>query len=121
MGSHSCGKEAPHESGTRLRCGGDVSGGIDGVAGVISDDAVDHDFETEHGDPGNRRDGHEALGAMHSVGDAQRDGPDQSREKRNQKRAGESNSVALEVVPTGFGGEDGRRRCDTSEDPKAKE
>lgn len=78
------------------------SRGIGGVAGVISYDAVDHDLETEHGDRCNRNDGHEALGSVHSVGEGERDAPDQSDKYRNQESAGESNSVALEEIPTGF-------------------
>jgi hypothetical protein len=93
-------QRTPHEWGTR---DANVSSGVDGVAGAISHNAVDHELETEHGDSRNRNDGHEALGAVHSVGEAECDGTDQGDEKRNQKGACESDSVAPHESPIGFG------------------
>ena len=66
-------------------------------------DAVNHDFKTEDGDPRDRCDGHEVLSAMYSVGDAQRDSPNQSSKKRKEKQTGESDSVALHELPIRFG------------------
>lgn len=75
---------------------------------MISHEAVDHNLETEHGDSRNRPDGHEVLGTMHSVGEAGCGGPEQSSEKRNQKRTGQSDSVAFQVVSTAFRRDGGR-------------
>src|SRR6185437_16690284 len=63
------------------------------VSGMITHDAVDHDLETEHGDPGYRNDGHEALGAVHTIGSSECDSPDDGHDQGNEKRRGNRDPV----------------------------
>ena len=72
------------------------SGGIRDGAGVITHDAVDHDLETEHGDTGHRNDGHEALGAVHTIGSSERDGPENGYDQGNEKCSGNHDPVTFQ-------------------------